>query len=446
MTIGKGNIAAISAVLASYGTAYAQGLEASGDSSIIPDWFRFDVFGVEAWRIAGVLVLLVLSLVIQKIVAYAFRNQLKSLAGKMKNRWVEKVVQKSDGPIGGLVMAAVFMFGIPVLGLPPAISDIAVFAIRVFLAFSVMWLGYRLVDVLADYLSGKAELTDTKMDDQLVPLLRKSIKVLIVIVGGLMILQNLDVDIGSLLAGLGLGGLAFALAAKDTIANLFGSLMIFVDRPFQIGDWIVMGSDVEGTVEEVGFRTTRVRTFYNSLITMPNARLVDTPVDNMGMRRYRRYSTTLGLTYDTPAEKVQAFCEGVRAIIQSLPGMRKDFYMVEFEGFGANSLDIMLYCFMDVPDWPSELRERTNINLEILRFAEELGVEFAFPTQTLHVDSFPGEEKTNVKEEGKVDTPGMKNVISAFGPGGSKAMPKGFTITHGYDPGKRESGNVSDEN
>ncbi|NOZ00833.1 MAG: mechanosensitive ion channel family protein, partial [Deltaproteobacteria bacterium] len=399
-----------------YSDTFKLGIEDLGD--MMPEWLRGDFLGIEFWQVVGVLLLVFLALLLQKVVVYAVGNYVTRIAGRLNVDWIEKIVEKADKPVGGMAMAAVFFVGFPILQFPVRVSQVALFATRVLAAFSVVWLGYRLVDVLADVLAAKAAKTDTKLDDQLVPMVRKSLKVILVVIGGLFILQNLNVDIGSLLAGLGIGGLAFALAAKDTVANLFGSMMIFLDKPFQIGDWVKIGSTAEGTVEEVGFRSTRIRTFYNSVITVPNARLVDTAVDNMGLRRYRRYSTTLGLTYDTPPEKVQAFCEGVRAIIRALPGMRKDYYLVEFKEYGDSALVIMLYCFMDVPDWGAEVRVRTNLNLEIMRLARELGVQFAFPTQTIHVESMPAQQKGGDHTiEDRPDTRRLSEIVSAFGPG-----------------------------
>jgi MscS family membrane protein len=170
-------------------------------------------------------------------------------------------------------------------------------------------------------------------------------------------------------------------------------------------------------------------------VTVPNAMVTNTAIDNLGARRFRRYKTTLQLTYDTPAEKVQAFCEGVRAIVAALPGMRKDFYMVEFHGFGAHSLDVLLYCFMQTPDWATELRVRTNLNLEILRLSHELGVSFAFPTQTLHIETMPGAPTRD--GAGRVDLSQIADVVRAFGPSGAKALASGFTISEGFDAGAR---------
>jgi MscS family membrane protein len=168
------------------------------------------------------------------------------------------------------------------------------------------------------------------------------------------------------------------------VSNLFGSLTVLTDRPFQVGDWVVVG-DVEGTVEEVGFRSTRIRTFYDSLISLPNSNLIKASVDNLGDRTYRRWSTTLALTYDTPPEKIDAFCEGVRELIRRHPYTRKDYFHVYFNNFGDASLNIMLYMFFKAPDWATELRERHRLGVDILRLAAELGVEFAFPTQTVYL-------------------------------------------------------------
>jgi MscS family membrane protein len=194
----------------------------------------------------------------------------------------------------------------------------------------------------------------------------------------------LHINITSLLAGLGLGGIAFALAAQDTVKNFFGSVTVLLDRSFQVGDWVVVG-DIEGTVEELGFRSTRIRTFYNSLITLPNSNLISAHVDNYGERRYRRWKTYLGVAYGTPPVTVDALCEGIRELVRRHPYTRKDYYHVYLNEFGAHSLDILLYIFFETPDWATELRERHRLAVDILRLARHLGVEIAFPTQTLYL-------------------------------------------------------------
>ena len=191
-----------------------------------------------------------------------------------------------------------------------------------------------------------------------------------------------------------------------------------------------MLSDIEGTVEHVGFRSSRVRTFYNSVVTVPNARIVDTHVDNMGLRQWRRYKTTLGLSYDTTPDQVQAFVEGVRALIRANPEMRKDYYIVEFHGFSAVTLDVLVYCFIDAATWNDELRTRHVLNLDIMRLAEELGVEFAFPTQTLHVASLPGQPHEVPVAPGRDR---LGEIVEGYSPAGSAGQRVDSPITVGFD-------------
>ncbi len=259
--------------------------------------------------------------------------------------------------------------------------------------------------------------------------MRKTLKVFVVALGFIFVLQNMDVDVGSLIAGASLGGLAFTLAAKDTVANLFGSVSIFADRPFQVGDWVVI-EGAEGIVEEVGMRSTRLRTFYGSLVTMPNSKIANATVDNYGMRVYRRTVATLDVTYDTTPEAMEAFCDGIRAILQANPKVRKDYYEVHFTAFAASSLQVMVYFFFKVSSWSEELRERHHVFLEILRLAKGINVEFAFPTQTLHVDSLA--QATAPASRTPPSEASLREAVLAFGPGGSASRPAGPHITDGF--------------
>jgi MscS family membrane protein len=392
----------------------------------VPEWLRAEALGVEAWKFLGVVALIFIALFIQKLIAFVVSGYLRRLFAEKPA--LGRAIGRAERPLGGLAMAGTFYLGFPLLLFPIQISQIALVATKALAAYSFVWLGFRIIDVIAEWLAAKAAKTDSKLDEQLVPLLRKTLKVFTAMIGGLFVLQNLDVDVSSLLAGLGLGGLAFALAARDTIANFFGSVMIFVDKPFQLGDWIVVG-DVEGIVEEVGFRTTKVRTFYDSLVTVPNANVVNTAVDNYGMRTYRRYFTTLSINYGTPPEKVQAFCEAVRAIVKSIPETRKDFYMVEFSEFGDSGLRIMVYVFVKADSWNTEMRVRTRMNLDIMRAAQSLGIGFAFPTRTLHVESLAQLGESKPAHTGSTEVAALAAVVGGFGPGGKLGNPEGIRIT-----------------
>jgi MscS family membrane protein len=212
-----------------------------------------------------------------------------------------------------------------------------------------------------------------------------------VIIGGIIVLQNLNVNIGLLLGGLSVGGLALALAAQDTIKNFFGSLMIFMDKPFQAGHWIVTSDGIDGTVEKVGFRSTQIRTFANSVITVPNGRLSDAAIDNFGLRAYRRFKTQIAVTYDTPPDVLDLFIKGLREIVQQHPHTRKDQYHIYMNDMASHSLNILFYIFFITASWGEELKYRHEVILSIIRLAHELGISFAFPTQTLHMETFPGQ-------------------------------------------------------
>ena len=242
-------------------------------------------------------------------------------------------------------------------------------------------------DLIGDILSKIASKTKSKVDDQLVPLARKSIKVIVIVFGCLYVLKTLDVDITPLIAGVSIGGLAFALAAQETIKNLFGSITIFTDQPFVVGDWIVI-EGIEGNVEEVGMRSTRIRTFYNSVISIPNGRLADMTIDNMGARNYRRFRAEIGITYDTSPELIDVFVEGLKEIVVNHPKTRKDVYAIYLNSFGSSSINILFNIFFIAEDISEELQSRQEILLDIISLAHELEVRFAFPTNTIHIETF----------------------------------------------------------
>ena len=350
--------------------------------SRLPESLQQRVFLLENWQWLGLILLALLGTLLDRLVTWLAARVLHRF---LRARWVDiQPLRGATRPLGLLTMTLLWWFGLTLLSLPVGALQLLSYTLVLLMTLGMVWLAYRLVDVGAAVLEVRAARTESRFDDLLVPLFRKSAKVVVTAFGLVFIAENLDIQIGSLLAGLGLGGLAFALAAQDTVKNLFGSLTVLFDRPFQVGDWVLIGS-VEGTVEEVGIRSTRIRTFYNSQITLPNSQLIQASVDNYGARTFRRWSTRLGLTYSTPPERIEAFCEGVRELIRRHPYTRKDYFQVYFNEFGDHALSVLVYMFFQAPDWSTELRERHRLAVDILRLAQQLGVEFAFPTQTVHV-------------------------------------------------------------
>ena len=354
-------------------------------------------FGLFLWQHIGILLMIIISLLLHKILTYLFNRLLYQGAHKLG---YDKIVRPYLLPVAKpLSLFVVFVFiavFYPILQLPAQASFYLSFIFRILWPLFGIIVFYKLVDVFGLYLESLAGKNETSLDNHVVPLIRKVLRVFVVIVGGLFILQNLDVNITALLAGLSIGGLALALAAQDTLKNLFGSLMIFIDKPFSVGHWITSG-EIDGTVEEVGFRSTRVRSFRNSLYYVPNGKLADATIDNHGLRQFRRFFMHIAVTYDTPPDLIEVFVEGLRKIVDKHPNTRKDFYIIEFNEMGDFSLRIMFYIFFAVPTWPEELRARHEILIEIVRLAEKLGVRFAFPTSTMHMETFPDKSSLTPK-------------------------------------------------
>jgi len=352
--------------------------------SKMPDSLRFRFLNLEFWQWLGILITVLIGVICGRLFSAIFTRVLERVLTRRFAAIDREATISAFEPIAALVMVLVWGLGIFWLGLPMKVFTLYYQVIRVVAVVAVALSSYRFADVLSDILQKKADTTTSQYDDMLVPLVRKSLKIFIAAAGLLTVAQVLGTNVTALFASVGIGGLALALAAQDTVSNFFGSLMVILDRPFKVGDWVKV-NDVEGTVEEVGFRSTRIRTFYNSLITLPNANLIKASVDNLGDRTYRRWSTRLNVAYDTPPEKIDAFCEGIRELVQKHPYTRKDYYHIYFNEFGADSLEVMVYVFFETPDWGTELRERLRLGVDIVRLASELEVEFAFPTRTLYL-------------------------------------------------------------
>ena len=349
--------------------------------------------GLYSWQYLGLFVLLIAGLSLYKIFTFFSQRILAGLLLKFKQeKIVKQIIYPVARPLSILISIILISLFFKVLQLPISIMRYAIFLFNAMEPFLIILIIYRLVDVLGHYLDYRSKQTAHLLDDQLAPLVRKFLKVFVCLGGILFILQNLNFNIVGLLTGLSIGGLAFALAAQDTIKNLFGSFMIFVDKPFQVEDWIV-GNGINGIVEEVGFRSTRVRTFHNSIVSIPNGNIANMTIDNMGMREYRRFSTNLGVTYDTPPKAIEAFVSGLKFLIENHSYTRKDRYEVHLNNFGDFSINILFYIFFKVPTWSDELKCRHEIMLEIIHLADKLEVRFAFPTSTIHVEDFP-EKKT----------------------------------------------------
>ena len=366
-------------------------------SKLSPGWLEAP-FLLENWQWLGLAILLFLGAVLDRLLTALAQSAIERfLARRMES--VDPVRLKTALRPAGAFIAALFCWASFFwLGLPTRTLEVLLFAAQLVAAVAFVGTAYRMVDIVAAVLEVRANRSENKFDDLLVPLFRKSMKLIVAAFGIAFLAEILSLPVRSVIAGLGIGGLALALAAQDVVKNLFGSLTVLLDRPFSVGDWVQIG-DVEGTVAELGFRSTRIRTFYDSMVTVPNSNLISASVDNFGARTYRRWKTNLGIAYETPPETIDAFCEGIRELVRQHPMTRKDSFQVHLNSFGDSGLNILLYIFFRTPDWGTELRERHRLALDILRLAETMGVEIAYPTQTLYLrrdgdssESIPTEE------------------------------------------------------
>ena len=272
--------------------------------------------------------------------------------------------------------------------------DIITKIYQLLLVFALARFIMATLDIAGLVLLARADETEDKQDDQIIQFGIEVGKIVFFVLVLLFAIANIfDVNISSLLAGLGIGGLALALAAKESLENLLGSFTIFFDKPFTVGDLVTV-SGITGTVEKVGFRSTRIRTLDKSYVTVPNKKMIDAELDNLTLRTFRRVRTNIGLVYGTNIDQLQAIVNDLQKLIDDHERTNQDGF-ARFMDFGASSLDIQLVYYINTMDWNVFLDVKQEINFEIMRIVDRNGSDFAFPTQTIHVES------SNQTEDGK---------------------------------------------
>jgi len=250
---------------------------------------------------------------------------------------------------------------------------------------SIFWTILRSVEFIGVKLKDRAAQTESKVDDGLIPFAIDLTKVLVYIFALVIILGNVfDVNITALVAGLGVGGVAIALASKESIENLLGSFTIFFDKPFAVGDVITLGG-VTGKVEKVGFRSTRIRTFDKSIVTVPNKNIINTELDNLGVRPVRRVKFNIGLTYDTTIEQIKNIVNDIQKLVDDHPMTNED-GRVRFLSFAGSSLDIMVLYYVNSPEWEDLIDTQQKINYSIIEIVNKHNSEFAFPSTSVYIE------------------------------------------------------------
>ncbi len=340
---------------------------------------------VSRWLLA--VLTLFATMVAQRLILSAFHVLAHSIAAQTETQLDNVLLEAAERPAGMLVLILGLLLTIHVLQPPLTSFPIVILADQAGRIISIIigvWFLWRMIDGLSAYFTARAAQTDSSLDDQLVPFIAKTLKIFLVLTAVLVVAQNMGYSVSGLIASLGIGGIAIAMAAKDTIANVFGSVMILVDRPFTIGDWIKT-SEFEGVVEEVGFRSTRIRTFGKTLVNVPNSTLANMVIDNIDARPKRRVKMRIGITYNATAKQIQQAIEGIESILKHHIGVDRDFSLVKFDEFEDSSLSIFLYYFTKTTHWAEYLQVRQEVNMQIMELLEKLDLEFAFPTRTVHL-------------------------------------------------------------
>lgn len=351
------------------------------------EWMNSEILGITVSRYLAAFGIVLVAFIAKKIFGFFFKRAILPLALKTRRELDDRFLVCLQKPAEFLIFIIGLFIAVEVLQLPVAPFDLkrlAITLVKALVILDIAWFLFNLVDLVDHYLNQWTARTASTLDDHLAPLVRKSLRIFIVIMAGLMAIQTFGYPVTGVLASLGIGGLAFALAAKDTVSNIFGSLMIIFDRPFQIGDWIKAG-EMEGVVEEIGFRSTKIRTFAKTLISVPNNIIANMALDNYSRMPKRRIRLTVGVTYDaTPAQMREAVSR-IRAMLKAHPAIDQEFFLVNFTDFGASSLDIMVYCFTTTTVWGEYLDAREDVCLKIMDILEQLGLEIAFPSTTVYL-------------------------------------------------------------
>ncbi len=325
--------------------------------------------------------ILVISYLLRRVVTTTVFGLLKRLSARTESSLDDELAVTLQKPVAVLIPVTGAVMALKVLKLSPE-TDLARLYVQT-VAFAVvgLWTALVTLSTVLDHLQVVARKRDLGVA-AFMPWIKKSLIALILILGVLLAAQSLGADVKAFLAGLGIGGLAFALAAQDTLANVFGSVVVAIDQPFRVGEFVQIGA-FSGTVEDIGLRSTKLRTPQRTLIAIPNKTVAQEAINNFGRMPQRRVDMTLGVTYGSTPDQIEALLRDIRALLKNDQEVHQEFIAVNFVNFGACSLDLQIIYFTANPDLLKSLELRERINLAIMKLVAANGLSFAFPTQTI---------------------------------------------------------------
>ncbi|MEI7732965.1 MAG: mechanosensitive ion channel family protein [Verrucomicrobiota bacterium] len=351
------------------------------------EYLQVPVLGTPGWKYFAFGIYIALAWLASRIVDWLFQVVMKRLTEKTETKLDDMLVELLHGPVKVITFVILLHIGLNIFDWPVWVDKYLSRGLKLVVAWSITYMAVRGVDLLMHHLRTRAAEDDRVYEAQLFPVLSKTLKIFIVLVAFLVTAQNLDFNITGILASLSIGGLALGLAAQDTLANLFGAVAIFADKPFRVGDRIQLDT-LDGSVERIGLRSSRVRNLDGHLVTIPNKTIANATVTNVSRRPHIRTVLDLGLTYDTSSAKIRVALAILEEIFRQHP--KTEDLVISFNKFADSALNIQVIHWYKGTDWRAHLADMQAIYLTIKDRFDTAGIEFAFPTQTLHLKRSTG--------------------------------------------------------
>lgn len=347
----------------------------------ISEYLRFPV-----WKIGAFIGILFLSFLLRKIFALSVVKTITLIARRTETKIDDILVKALSGPASSVFILIGIWLGIKVLGID---GDFLKKILWTFGLFFLGWALYNIVKEFEPYVKDFSKRFGEEFAHEIGNFIVKFLRIFIVIVILLSILERWGINVSAIIASLGIGGLAVALAAKDTFSNMISGLIILLDKPFRVGETIKVGNII-GTVEEIGLRATRIRTFDKSLVTIPNQNLTNSDIENWTRRELRRVRTYIGVVYSTKRDQMEKILQDIRKMLEEHPMVSKDEkIIVNFEEFGESSLQILIQFYINTNEYDKYLSVREEINLKIMEIVEKNGSSFAFPSRSIYLENLP---------------------------------------------------------
>jgi len=347
------------------------------------------IWGIPYANLIAAILVFLFFLLLRRFFTLVIVATMQRFAQRTSTHYDEKIISALKEPLGFMfILIGIHLFFVLIFKETEVIKMI----LETLIVYTVFWAILSIIESMRDLAYRITGRLNRDLSREMGNFILTLIKILVAGVGLGAMLQVWGINVTALVASLGIGGLAFALAAKDTVANLFGSFSLLADRTIRIGEWIVV-NNVEGVVEDIGMRTTKIRSFDKSVITVPNHVIANNPIENFSRRGVRRIRMHVGLTYATTTEQITAIVHEIKTMLQTHEGIsQKDTLLVNFESFGDSSLNIFIYAFTNTANWEEYLRIREDVNLKIIKIVAKHGSSFAFPSHSIYLENMHKDE------------------------------------------------------